>query len=83
MIVEANLVDTLSAVDSRVVGFSIEIGFSGVFGGNIVDDLVVKLITDVEYTVELLVDLLVKVAEGEGVVGIVKGFSGVLGKMVE
>ena len=41
------------------------------------------LITDVEYTVEMVVDILVKVDEEEGVVGIVKGFSGVLKKMVE
>ena len=31
----------------------------------------------------MVVDILVKVDEEEGVVGIVKGFSGVLGKMVE
>ena len=41
-------VDILDVVESRVVGWSIETGFSGVFGGNIVDDLVVVSIADVE-----------------------------------
>ena len=44
-------VDILDVVESRVVGWSIETGFSGVFGGNIVDNLVVVSIADVEVIV--------------------------------
>ena len=40
---ELDPVDMLPAVDSRVVGRNIVTGFSGVFGGNSVEELVLKV----------------------------------------
>ena len=71
-------VDILAVVESREVVISVV--------GNVVKELGLSVEvsnTDGDVIVQIVVDIRVKVDEADGAVGILKGFSGVLGKMVE